>query len=196
MNYYDGGSYGPLSGAGISDWTTAGDPVYADQMEYQHVGRALIGGYGGAAGSLTLPATAGSTQSYTVNGSLNGYNRGNCEVVIVVINSTTGEIMNAAKVAPASNYASIEETENTVNLTLYPNPAIDNVQLLVSTGEAGSASTQVINSVGQVVMSNPNQTLVKGDNTLTINVQQLPKGLYFVNVTIDGKTISKKLTVN
>ena len=104
--------------------------------------------------------------------------------------------MNAAKVAPASNYASIEETENTVNLTLYPNPAIDNVQLLVSTGEAGSASTQVINSVGQVVMSNPNQTLVKGDNTLTINVQQLPKGLYFVNVTIDGKTISKKLTVN
>ena len=196
VNYYDGGTYGPLSGAGIADWTTAGDPVYADQIEYQHVGRALIGGYDGADSSLTFPATAGSTQSYTVNGSLNGYNRGNCEVVIVVINSTSGEIMNAAKVAPASNYASIEETENTIDFLLYPNPASDRVQLLVSTNHSATSSTQIINSVGQVVMSNQNQTLTKGDNTLTLDVQQLPKGLYFVNVTVDDKTISKKLTIN
>lgn len=195
VNYYDGGTYGPLSGAGIANWTTAGDPVPADQMEYNHVGRALIGGYDGASGSLTFPAAAGSTQSYTVNGSLNGYNRGNCEVVIVVINTTTGEIMNAAKVAPAANYSSIEETDNNMDVSLFPNPASDYVQLIVSTDKASTSSTQIINSVGQVVMSNASQTLSKGENQLSINIQDLPKGLYFVNVTIDGKTVSKKLTI-
>lgn len=75
--------------------------------------------------------------------------------------------------------------ENSVVFGVYPNPA-DNVLNISS--NANSYEYQIINSVGQVVMSG------KANGNETINVSEL-SGVYFLRIIADGDVIVRKVTV-
>jgi hypothetical protein len=51
----------------------------------------------------------------------------------------------------------------------------------------GSFSAELVNTVGEVVLTSINQK--------TIDVSQLPNGLYFVKATFDHKTSLQKIIV-
>ena len=68
---------------------------------------------------------------------------------------------------------------------IYPNPA-ENVLNINS--DASSFDYQIINSVGQVVMSG------NADGNATINVNEL-SGVYFLRIVADGEVIVRKVTV-
>lgn len=193
-NYFHGGSEGPLSGAGIADWTTAGDPVPAANMVYDHVGRELIGGYNGAPGSLTIPATANSTETYGATGTLNAaWDDDHVHLVAMVINNTNGEIMNAASSAPLA--VGIEEEASSVNFfSIYPNPANNNANIAFELNETANVKVSVLNIAGQTVYAESLGN-VNGSHILNLNANELANGMYFVNLTANGQVITKKLNI-
>lgn len=187
-NYYAGGGSGAMGG-----YESLPDPVPASQMVYDHVGRVLYGGYTGQAGSITVPTTASSTQSYNFTGTVGSFNASNLSVVGMLINSTTGEIMNANE-GPLG-FVGIPENDVVEFFNVYPNPATTNATLAFDLNTSSIANINIVNAMGQTIY---NQS-VAGSNGLqgvTINTANMANGMYFVNLTVEGKVVTKKLSIN
>jgi len=72
------------------------------------------------------------------------------------------------------------EDYNLISFTIYPNPAQD---ILNIETQQPIETLKIYNLQGQ---------LIKEDSTHSINVSQLNAGLYFVQLTLEGKTVTKK----
>ncbi len=94
VNYYSGDS-DPIPDYGVN-YEEASDPVPASEMIYNHVGRALLGGWAGTAGSVPASVTAGdmATKEYTVSNFNTDWNPFNMHAVIAIIDNATGEVLN------------------------------------------------------------------------------------------------------
>jgi hypothetical protein len=88
----------------------------------------------------------------------------------------------------ATSVGLTEVKNNIVNLSLYPNPAKD--FLTVSIANAENTSIDVINALGQVVLTVNNAT-----ETNTINTANLAKGVYFVTVSNGQQKSTQKLVI-
>ncbi len=79
-------------------------------------------------------------------------------------------------------------------LSVYPNPANDNLEVNYSTSGSKNTSFEIINLVGSKVYS---KALESAENTLNLNISNLNSGIYFCVLKVDNKMItSKKLVVN
>ncbi len=65
---------------------------------------------------------------------------------------------------------------------LYPNPVADNFSFEIQTVTASQIKIQVINSVGQIVIEK-SIIVHEGSNPVNMNIERLPEGLYFIEVT-------------
>ena len=187
-NYYAGGGAGPMGG-----YENLADPVPAAQMTYDHVGRALYGGYNGQASSITTPAAANSSQSYTFTGTVGSSNAWNLHVVGLLINSSTGEIMNA-------NEAGLQllglPKNNLINsFNVYPNPTKDFATINFDLNQSCDVQLEITDMTGKVVFAN-NLINVSGVKSINVNVDNMNNGIYFVNLKSNGHVISQKLTIN
>ncbi|MEP0262680.1 M14 family zinc carboxypeptidase [Dokdonia sp.] len=84
-----------------------------------------------------------------------------------------------------------EEIDSNDTLTLYPNPAKNQVQL-TSNGKEPLLSISITDIQGKQIQY---QKLDTSKNTHTIHVHTLPKGLYFVHVTNAQNVVVKKLLI-
>jgi len=92
-NYYSGGSNGNMGG-----FEDLPDPVPAADMVYNHVARALFGGWNGTAESLPNTISANETISFTYNDSLpDDWDENNILIIGMVINQNSGEVLNVAE---------------------------------------------------------------------------------------------------
>jgi uncharacterized delta-60 repeat protein len=83
---------------------------------------------------------------------------------------------------------SVNDSPDQNDVMLFPNPATDKLFIDYPNLYAPKeVSIKICNIQGSILMS---QTLLK--NTPEINVAHLPKGLYFISITLDRKTIIKK----
>lgn len=193
-NYYNGGGAGPLSGAG-HDWTTAGNPVPAADMEYDHVARYMGGmSYIGSTGTLPATIAAGSTESYTYTIPVGtDWELGECHFVGMLIDGSTGEILNAGK---SYGFASVEEIENnTFELSVYPNPANEQTSVAVSIAETSDVKVEIYNSVGTLVYVENTANLSAGKYYYNINVAEFASGMYIVKTTVNETVKTAKLSV-
>ncbi len=86
-----------------------------------------------------------------------------------------------------SNSCSLSITDNVLeDISIYPNPFFNVIN--VSLNEVNNSSIQVTNVVGQVIMQQDLR-----NKTTQINLQDLSKGLYFIKVSSNNKTLSKKI---
>ena len=182
-NYYWVGQQGngspmvsPISGF---NWNTASSNA---SVMFDHVARAILGGFDGTASSLPNVISSGSTHYKAYSHTLPAnQNENNVHVVGMIIDNNTGEILNAIKVglsAPTANNPEIEE-----NIKIYPNP-IKNV--LVIEGEY--SSIDIYDSLGKLVLSSKNRTV--------INVAKLNNGIYILKMKTKKGNQSKKITIN
>ena len=88
---------------------------------------------------------------------------------------------------------SIEKNE-VVALTVSPNPTTGAVSLEFSTRAAGFAGINVVNILGQSVMSFE-RAVEAGVNTLNADLN-VANGTYFLEVTVDGAKSVKRVVVN
>ena len=79
------------------------------------------------------------------------------------------------------------------SVTLYPNPAKDNVQLKFDNVE-GAAQVRVVSTNG-VSLLNQNVNVQKGED-IDIKLPELPAGIYIMYITTDKDVLTSKLVIN
>ena len=76
-----------------------------------------------------------------------------------------------------------------------PNPFTETAQLNISCARPGDVSIEVINAVGQTV-KRIEHPVNKGMNQITIDGSDLTKGMYYLLITADGTTTTKKVILS
>ena len=82
---------------------------------------------------------------------------------------------------------------NAENVVVYPNPVTNNqFNIALPSTITGELTVKIINTIGQTVY----QTKTEAQNTITITPNNaLTQGLYFVELTNQGKTSTKKIII-
>lgn len=188
-NYYANNANGPMGG-----YESLANPVPAAQMTYNHVGRALVGGYNGQSGSIPAVITDGLVANYTFN-----YNKpaanvaANMHAVLVLIDQTTGEVVNSISIPFSSLVLGNDSfTSKFNNIQLYPNPATDNFN--IQNLKAGNYNIAIYDLEGRLVQINENKN-VNDNEALNIPFKNLSTGEYIVNISTGKESYSSHLLV-
>ncbi|MCO5259923.1 MAG: Omp28-related outer membrane protein [Crocinitomicaceae bacterium] len=185
-NYYAGGNYGAMGG-----FESLPGTVPAAQMVYNHVGRALLGGYNGQTGSIPAPVVDGQAVNYTFNYNVpSTSNKNNMSAVVLLIDNTTKEILNAAKFSLAT--AGVTEIK-TIGLEAFPNPASDKLNVTFE-AQGGDYMIQLTDLQGRVVLSKTHSNL-NGSQLIEINTNQLNAGNYLLTVAQNGASYAKMISI-
>lgn len=185
-NYYAGGSNGVMGG-----YESLPGTVPAAQMVYDHVGRALLGGYAGQTGSIPATITDGQTVNYTFNYNIPATsNKNEMYAVVVIIDSQTGEIVNSNKVGFAT--ASVGDVQ-TIDLAVYPNPASEKLNVTFE-AQGDDYLIQVTDLQGRVVLSESHSNL-SGSQNLEVNTSNLSSGNYLLSVAQSGASFTKMISI-
>jgi len=103
-------------------------------------------------------------------------------------------LISASATSLATNTAEVIDQNNLEKptLTIYPNPVKDNFVLQLNNSQMGKMNVQVVNQAGAIVNSylfNKDQIL----NQITVPVNNLPPGVYFVHVQIGTWSDQRKI---
>lgn len=183
-NYYSGGT------TAMGGYESLPDPVPAAQMVYDHVGRALLGGYSGQAGSVPATITDGTVANYSFNYTVPSTStRANMKAVVMLLDLTTGEIVNATEVSIAE--AGIDNIDE-ISLEVYPNPASDIVN--VSFEAEGDYTITITDLAGREVATQSLLNLT-GSQKIAVPTNDLNSGNYIISVATAGSSYSQVLVI-
>jgi thiol-disulfide isomerase/thioredoxin len=212
-NYYSGGGAGPLvSPISGFDWAAATDPV---NVIFDHVARAILGGFDGTANSIPSAITAGSIHTFNYTHSLPATeNENKVHVVGMVIDNVSGEILNAVSVAlsgftPASwdcvnnacidpgtglgQYTSVGTCTAVCNTTSIQENNTSEFNIYpnpvkdVLTIDGIYNSVNIYDVFGKLVLTSQTQK--------TIDVSNLSNGVYMLEINTEQAVKTKKITV-
>jgi hypothetical protein len=185
-NAYSGGANGAMGG-----FESLPNPVPAANMVYDHVGRALLGGYSGQANSVPTTITDGLAATYTFNYAIpSTSNSANMSAVAVLIDNATGEIVNAEKTSLSA--ANVNELE-TIGLNVYPNPASGVLNVSFEANNADFVIT-LTDLQGRVISSKEMANL-NGTQLVTFSTEDIASGSYIVTVASNGTKTTKNVVV-
>ena len=80
-------------------------------------------------------------------------------------------------------------------MQVYPNPIIENAFVEFSLLEQSTVSIALYNVLGKKIIQLYNGKMQAGKQVLPINAEQLDNGVYFINIEIDGKIMSEKVSI-
>lgn len=80
------------------------------------------------------------------------------------------------------------------NVSLYPNPALNNLNVTIENQNSKSAIIEIYDMLGKRVMTEKHN-LSHGNNHVNLNISNLNTGIYNVNIITDQGAITKKLTI-
>ena len=185
-NAYSGGANGAMGG-----FESLPNPVPAANMVYDHVGRALLGGYSGQANSVPTTITDGLAATYTFNYAIpSTSNSANMSAVAILIDNATGEIVNAEKTSLSA--ANVNELE-TIALNVYPNPASGVLNVSFEANNADFVIT-LTDLQGRVISSKELANL-NGTQLVTFSTEDIASGSYIVTVASNGTKTTKNVVV-
>jgi len=77
---------------------------------------------------------------------------------------------------------------NNIKIKIYPNPVEFNAKVSIVSDQNQNATINIINMAGQTVRKLGSQNLLSGENTVNIQVRDLPKGVYLLQVNTQNNT--------
>lgn len=183
-NYYSSNAINLVDWEGIN-WKNLGNPIPAATMVYNHVGRALLGGFGGFANSIPTSVTFNTPYTYSFTHTLPAtQNVLNVEVVAVLIDKSNGQIVNADDYDLGSQLRLASKTFSSQKVAIYPNPSSG----LLKIQTESSVRIQLIDVLGKVVYTANN---ISSANVLDIS--SLSKGLYLAKITGENINFTEKV---
>ena len=78
---------------------------------------------------------------------------------------------------------------NSSRIALYPNPAVNNINVLVSSSRKEKLGCIVFDNIGRTVMVDSKQVNA-GSNQISIDINKLPAGVYYLK--LNGHSISER----
>jgi hypothetical protein len=195
-NYYSSTSNNiPLTGAG-HNWQTSPNPVPAALMEYDFVGREILGGFDGQSGSIPTSISANSTYSYTFTTTIpSTWDENEMRVIGTVNDAATGYILNTNRGAYGITTQVKEITVENFSMSLYPNPANQSSQLEVNLKQSTAYSVEIFDVLGKSTYSQRfNGGL--GKNVISLPLSGLTNGVYLVRVNVNGSIVTTRLVKN
>ena len=93
------------------------------------------------------------------------------------------------------NILSVGQVELTSGATIdiVPNPATEYVSILLDRAIDSDIEVQLVSLDGKVLQD---KILERGEESLRVDVSSYPAGMYFLNLTSEGKTETHKVIVN
>ncbi|HNA59015.1 MAG TPA: agmatine deiminase family protein, partial [Chitinophagales bacterium] len=79
-------------------------------------------------------------------------------------------------------------TENNAHLTIYPNPASDNIIVQINSNDGQTVRISILDMNGKTMLEMPAYALLEGNNQIDLQVSWLPAGLYMVRISGDVET--------
>jgi hypothetical protein len=145
-------------------------------------GQVIIKGPGIAAAGLTLAGSSAGVDPDEVDFiSFSGHT-----TTVVNTSSTTAVMDNfTVKASATDTLLSFDNVNNTVNVSLYPNPATD----VLNVSGVENVTSLVINDIN-------GRTIKTVNNITSINVSDLNAGVYFINITTENGNVTKKFMKN
>ncbi len=195
INAYSGGGQGPMGG-----YELLPGAVPAELMVYNHVARALIGGFDGVADVVTGDFLAGDTKGYIFDSFTIPSNQVETNMhVIGLLVGPDGSITNAKSVsmadALANGLTSTKAVFRNDLANVFPNPASHNATIELNLETSSTVFVEVFNATGQRVVAQNHGTL-SGNNMLSLSTTDFANGIYTVHIKLDENTsIVKKLSV-
>ncbi len=190
VNTYSGGAFGPMGG-----FESLANPVPASTIDYDHVARALVGGWAGATGSVPADPTNGLVHSYNSIVTLDaGWDLVNCRAVTLLIKSSTGEIVNAG--VSQTLAVNVEEfTSSTNAISVFPNPASDLTYVRLNVESKTDVTLRITDNTGKLIFEQAYKSLNK-DGVIPVDTSNFASGIYSVSVSDSKAIVTKTLVIN
>lgn len=129
------------------------------------------------------PATAGSATIYAAGVAANSNNQSSSDYVYTAS-------------LPISSSVGIQEYNLSSIVSLYPNPATENVTLTYRLGKDARVACSLSSLNGQHVADFYSEQQVAGEHEQTVTIpSSVQSGLYLLHLTVDGKVTSRRLII-
>ncbi len=200
-NAYAGGGNGVMGG-----FETKPNPVPAAQMVYDHVARAIAPGFDGYANSFPTTVSPGASHTLNFEFTLPASWDENSINIIGMIIDPQGRIDNAGKATiseavtngfvSGSNAGIYELTKNNLDesVKIYPNPATDGATIVLDLSKSSTVEMKLVDVSGQILTSR-NYGILNGSYNVGLNTSTYNAGVYFVELTINGSKVIKRLII-
>ena len=109
---------------------------------------------------------------------------------IAAVYALTGSAGNVTGGNFMSNVSSINEINPLVSFTLFPNPSVNTINLNFQLSEKQKIEIKIFNAAGALVKTPVSADGLLGMNEYKINVQDLPEGIYFAEMILNGTSSS------
>lgn len=86
----------------------------------------------------------------------------------------------------------IEDASGLTSMSLAPNPANEQADFTFTLNQEKNVTVKLFNSVGQEMETAYTTAGIAGENKISIPVADLPAGIYFANVSLDGTPVTSK----
>ena len=167
-----------LKDIATTDYTTTGITGAESYMWFLDPVEAGVIAGNTTTGTVTWDADFRGTALITVSGILSGCDGTVSDPMLTLVRSTVGIGENDA-----------------LGLSVYPNPTTGKLSLTLNTNGTQIVSLTVYNVLGNVVYTEKDLT-VFSKTTRTIDLSNLPKGIYHLRLDGDGKSVVKKVVVD
>jgi hypothetical protein len=96
-----------------------------------------------------------------------------------------------------NNVVGIDELDAFNTINIYPNPMTDKAILELDIKKDSKISIYLMNTIGETVQQIVNnKSITQGNSKFEINKNNLSKGVYFVNIEVNGTRKINKLVIN
>jgi hypothetical protein len=131
-------------------------------------------------GNFRLPNNANDPINHATEHSIENFN--NIGVVVWVQDDADKHVFQSARSVKGAN-VSTQEYELPVYLNFFPNPAQDELNVLVNSIQGGAVNYQITDAMGQVVLEGVFNTQAMSEHIERLNTSNLANGLYIMRIS-------------
>jgi hypothetical protein len=77
--------------------------------------------------------------------------------------------------------------------TIFPNPVVDNFSLLLDLKNISTCNVTIYDELGRQILTDKNINVIHGVNQIDLSLNGFKSGLYFIDVSIGGKSLVKQI---
>lgn len=105
------------------------------------------------------------------------------------------ELYKLGTAKPKDSTLTMGELNAPPQLTLYPNPARNIVNIVIGGAEVNNINIEIYTALGEQLPPQQDYQTTTTGNTCIVNTATLKKGLYFVNITTDSFSVTRTLVI-